>query len=90
MYEAGLYVDEATAVAELRRLEAAGFFKDGDYGTDRMCEAIAASNCILVLELKLLRTITGKQFTDALGKSLAPRIAKTGTGPSFHPCRQGI
>ena len=87
VYEAGLYVDEATAAAELRRLEAAGFFTGGNHGTDRMCEALAACICTRVLELRLLRSITGKQFSDALRKSLEPRIARTRTrwGHSHSP-----
>ena len=78
MYEAALYVDATAAAAELRRQEAAGFFAGGDYGTNRMCEALASGDFSRVLHLRLLRSITGAQFSDALSESLEPRIAGTG------------
>lgn len=78
MYEGALYVEEETAAAELRRLQAEGFFRQGDYSTDRLCAALAAANATRVVQLRLLRSITGKQFTDALSESLAPRVAGTG------------
>ena len=71
-------MEQAAAAAELRRLQAEGFFRDGDYSTDRMCAALAAGNFTRVLQLDLLRSITGAQFSDALSKSLAPRVAGTG------------
>lgn len=87
MYEAALYVDAAAAAAELRRLEAAGFFRGGDYSTGRMCEALAAGAFTRVLHLRLLRSITGAQFSDALSKSLEPRIVGTGAqGLRAVPC----
>ena len=71
-------MEEQAAAAELRRLQAEGFFGQGDYSTDRLCAALAAANATRVMQLRLLRTITGRQFTDALGKSLIPRVAGTG------------
>ena len=78
VYEGALYVEKQTAAAELRRLQAEGFFGQGDYSTDRLCAALAAANATRVLQLRLLRSITGRQFTDALSKSLEPRVAGTG------------
>ena len=71
-------MDAAAASTELRRLDAAGFFAGGDYSTNRMCEALASGAITRVLHLRLLRSITGAQFSDALSKSLLPRIAGTG------------
>ena len=81
MYEGALYLEEQAATSELRRLQAEGFFGQGDYSTDRLCAALAAVNATRVMQLRLLRSITGKQFTDALGKSLSPRVAGTGEAP---------
>ena len=82
-------MEEERAATELRRLQAEGFFGQGDYSTDRLCAALAAANATRVMQLRLLRSITGRQFTDALSESLAPRVAGTGetAGADLSVCR---
>jgi hypothetical protein len=77
VYGLALYVERQTAAAELARLKSEGFFKDGDYGVERMCAAIAALNCNKVAQIQLLRGITASQFTGALAESLKPRLQDT-------------
>jgi hypothetical protein len=76
-----------TTAAELHRLQAEGFFGQGDYSTDRLCAALAAANATRVMQLRLLRSITGRQFTDALSESLAPRVAGTGEAHGAAVCQ---
>ena len=76
LYSVALYVEEEPAIAELKRLQKAGFFKD--YTEDTLCQALLAGTFKKLLQIQLLRNVTYSQFTDEIGRDLQPRLAKTG------------
>ncbi|EFJ51055.1 hypothetical protein VOLCADRAFT_103700 [Volvox carteri f. nagariensis] len=79
VYSVAAYVEADRAAKELGIRERGGFFEtDDDY-----CSAILDGAFNKVLALHLVRDVTGEQFTEAINKSLAPRMQLAGDTASL-------
>ncbi|GIL70578.1 hypothetical protein Vretimale_3698 [Volvox reticuliferus] len=79
VYSVAAYVEADRAAKELGIRERGGFFEtDDDY-----CSAILDGAFNKVLALHLVRDVTGEQFTEAINKSLLPRMQLAGDTASL-------
>ncbi|KAG2483293.1 hypothetical protein HYH03_017840 [Edaphochlamys debaryana] len=85
VYSIAAYVEADRAAKELGVRERGGFFEtDDDY-----CQALLDGAFNKALTLRLVRDVTGEQFTDAINKTLAPRMQLAGDTASldkFNEC----
>lgn len=77
VYGLAMYVEQNTAMAEIARLKSQGQFKDGDMSVERMCSVLGSLNVTKVVQMHLMRSISSKQFTDAIAEALKPRLQGT-------------
>ncbi|GLI58762.1 hypothetical protein VaNZ11_000342 [Volvox africanus] len=79
VYSVAAYVEADRAARELGVRQRGGFFEsDDDY-----CSAILDGAFNKVLTLHLVRDVTGEQFTEAINKSLLPRMQLAGDTASL-------
>ncbi|PNH03324.1 hypothetical protein TSOC_010632 [Tetrabaena socialis] len=79
IYSIAAYVEADRAAKELGVRERGGFFEtDDDY-----CSALLDGAFNKVISLHLTRDITGEQFTDAINKTLLPRMQLAGDTASL-------
>eukprot|EP00891_Asterochloris_glomerata_P000770 jgi/Astpho2/770/Aster-00629 len=76
VYAVALYVEKATAQAELRRMAQEGQLHDKS--VDAMCRALFNGNFCKVVELHMLRSVSTEDFKEGLQENLEPRLHKFG------------